>query len=70
MTVFSRACYKPNYMWKRLQLVSGVALLATIAITFSAAPIALQNPPAAAAADATGAAAHRGHAVVDVQRRR
>ena len=35
-------------MWKRLQLVSGVALLATIAIIFSAAPIALQNPPAAA----------------------
>jgi mono/diheme cytochrome c family protein len=48
LTVFSSACYKPNNMWKRLQLVSGVALLATIAITFSAAPIALQNPPAAA----------------------
>src|SRR6188768_3639913 len=45
LTVFSSACYKPN-MWKRLQLVSGVALLATIAITFSASPIALQNPPA------------------------
>ena len=35
-------------MWKRFQVVPGVALLATIAIAFSAAPIALQNPPAAA----------------------
>src|SRR6478672_9596605 len=37
-------------MCKRFQPVSYVALLATIAITFSAAPIALQNPPAAAPA--------------------
>ena len=47
MTRFSAPCYKPNTMWKRFQVVSGVALLATIAIAFSAAPIALQNPPAA-----------------------
>src|SRR5690349_14064479 len=34
-------------MWKRFQILSLVVLSATIAITFSASPIALQNPPAA-----------------------
>src|SRR4051812_1190079 len=41
-------------MWNRLQFVAGAALLATIALTFSAAPSALQNSvaPAAPAAPA------------------
>ena len=46
--MFSGACYKPH-MWNRLHLVAGVALLAIVAILFSAPTIALQNPPPPAA---------------------